>query len=284
MTEPQAQAGLPHLTEEAFMDFAEFVTRRLGIRMPKSKLLLMQTRLLKRLRELGIDSFEEYHVRLFEGSDSQEEQRCFIDLITTNKTDFFREPEHFHYLTNTLLSNSASSHFQVWSAGCSSGEEVWSLALTLAEHQRTTPNFDFEIIGSDISEKVLHLARDAIYEASRIQVIPLELRRRWLLRGRPPMANLIRIAPELRAKAQFRKLNLMDANYPIPGSLDLIFFRNVMIYFDQPTQLGVLERLCRHLKPGGHLFISHTETILQGQLPLDQVAPSIFRRHKTGQP
>lgn len=262
------------------MRFGQFVTHRLGIRMPAAKLLMVQSRLVRRLRDLGLDNFHDYEAVLFDSPDSEEEQRQFFDLITTNKTEFFREPEHFDYLVSNILIHHRSDSFSAWSAGCSSGEEPYSLAMMLADHEYANTGFSFSLLGTDISERMLATATSAIYEEAKITPVPMQQRHRYLLRSRDRQARTVRIVPELRHRVSFARLNLMDEDYPVPHGLDLIFFRNVMIYFDRDTQIRVLRRMCRHLHPGGHLMISHTESVIGTDLPLLQVAPSVFRRQR----
>jgi chemotaxis protein methyltransferase CheR len=150
--------------------------------------------------------------------------------------------------------------------------------MLLADHSLCHPGFSFEILGTDISQRILSAARDAIYPEEHIAPVPPTQRKRYLLRGKNEHTGMVRIAPELRQRVSFRQLNLMDPRFPIPAEINVIFFRNVMIYFDRPTQARVLSSICRHLCTGGHLFISHTESIINSTLPLAQVAPSIFRK------
>lgn len=286
-------AGLPHLTEAAFRRFSALVTSKLGIRMPHAKMVMMQSRLLRRLRELKLQNFEEYQTLLFDSENAALEQAHFFDLITTNKTEFFREPDHFTFLLKTVLPNTrlSSTHcctqgqpsakpakLMVWSAGCASGEEAYSLAMVLSDHASKHPSFDYSILASDISSRVLAQAKEAIYPQSKIGPIPEDYRKAFLLRGKTAQRGNIRISAKLRAKVHLVKLNLMEETYGIQEPMDLIFFRNVMIYFDRQTQLLILARLCSILKPGGLLFISHTESILGATLPLQQLGPSIFQK------
>lgn len=269
---------MPQLSEQDFDGLAHLVTERLGIRMPRVKLLMVQSRLLRRLRELGLDNFSDYQDLLLHSHTAELEQRHFFDLITTHKTDFYREPAHFDFFSQRILEKFPKGHFRLWSAGCSSGEEAYTLGMLLADHSVCHPGFSFEILGTDISQRILTAARDAIYPEEHIAPVPPTQRKRYLLRGKNDHTGMVRIAPELRQRVSFRQLNLMDPRFPIPAEMNVIFFRNVMIYFDRPTQARVLSSICRHLCTGGHLFISHTESIINSTLPLVQVAPSIFRK------
>ena len=276
--ELQAWQRMPQLSEKDFAEFAKLVTERLGIRMPRVKLLMVQSRLISRLQDLELTSFSDYLDYLLNSSNTEQELRHFYDLITTNKTDFYREGVHFDFLINKILPNHASGSLNVWSAGCSSGEEAYTIAIVLGDHSQCHPGFAYSILATDISQRSLKTAREAIYPENRIEPIPMVQRRRYLLRGKNTSSGLVRIGPELRARVSFKRLNLMDHSYALERCFEVIFFRNVMIYFDRETQMRVLTNICKYLRPGGHLFISLTESIIGGNLPLVQIAPSIFRK------
>jgi chemotaxis protein methyltransferase CheR len=205
-----------------------------------------------------------------------------IDVVTTNKTDFFREPVHFDYLSNHAISDlvieKQKRSIAVWSAGCSSGEEPYTIAMVLNEWAQTQKNFTFLILGTDISTKVLDKARLAVYDNERISTIPLEYKRKYLLKSRNPLKSLYRIVPELRQTVKFRRLNFMDTDFGFREPLDIIFCRNVIIYFDKATQERLLNRFCQQLSPSGYLFMGHSETLLGMDVPLVQVAPTIYRK------
>jgi len=244
---------------------------------------MLQSRLQRRLRQLNLDNLDDYRRRLFESGDSGSEWIEFINLVTTNKTDFFREPKHFDYLVDVALPSrdpgpGAPWHATFWCAGCSSGEEPYTLAMVLEEYARRRPGFEFSILGTDISTRVLELARAAIYEAEAVAPIPPEFRHRYLLRGKDPERARFRVVPELRHKVRFGRLNFMDEQYGIKDRFDGIFFRNVMIYFEKPTQQMVLSRICRQLKSGGYLFAGHSESLTGFNLPVKQVSASVFRQ------
>jgi len=248
------------------------LSQTLGIKFPDVKLPMLRGRLERRMRVVGADSLEAYEARL----DEPAERAAFLDLATTNKTDFFREPEHFAYLREHVLP-ALPGRCRIWSAGCSSGQEVYTLAMVLAEHARTHPGFDFEVIGTDISTRVLAAAKAAIYPEELAEPIAPDLRKRYLLRGTGARAGTVRIARELRAKVRFGRLNFMAPEYPV-GEVDIVFFRNVMIYFDVPTIETGVGRMCRQIRPNGHLFIGHCESLSGLPLPLAPLGASIFRR------
>jgi len=274
----------PELSRKAFTRFAQFITSELGIKMPESKLSMLQGRLFRRIRELHLNSVAQYSEYLFAPSNPQEREH-FINEITTNKTDFFREPEHFDFLTRTVLPSFSStavfglsSRLKVWSAGCSSGEEPYTLAMVLSEYALQQPGFDFGILGTDISTRVLNQARSGIYRESQTLTVPPELRRKYLLQGRDKSELLARVIPELRRKVTFHSLNFMDENYSIRDMFDVIFFRNVLIYFDRPTQELAINRICRNLVPGGYFFTGHSESLAGLDTGLSCIQPAIFQK------
>lgn len=283
MTVSVQRTGVTIAYDEARLKkFAAAITNHLGIRMPDAKLTMLQSRLQRRIGQLGLSSLSEYETRLADPAHAESERIHFFDLATTNKTDFFREPEHFNYLVDQAIPNLAKGRTQwtlnLWCAGCSTGQEVYTLAIVLSEYARTHPGFDFSIVASDISTRALRAAADATYDAALAEQIPAPLRQRYVMRGKGARAGVVRIVPELRAKARFVRINFMDASYPIPNDLDLVFFRNVLIYFDRPTQAQVVSRISSHLRPGGYIFVAHTESLSSLNLPLNQQSSSIARR------
>jgi len=260
---------------------ATAISDELGIKMPDDKLTMLRGRLQRRINQLGLPSIGAYEARLHHPEHAKSERIHLFDLATTNKTDFFREPAHFTYLTDHALPALADHGnrwlCRVWCAGCSTGQEVYTLAMVLDDYARTHPGFDFEIIGSDISVRVLREAAAATYLAALAEPIPPALRQRYLLRGKTERSGLVRVVPELRAKVRFLRLNFMAEHYPL-GQLHIVFFRNVMIYFDLATQKQVLERVCRVLLPGGFLFIGHTESVSRLGLPVAVESSSVLRR------
>jgi chemotaxis protein methyltransferase CheR len=266
-----------HLSPESYARFARFITAELGIRMPECKITLVQSRLLRRVRELGLGSVERYSEYFF-ADGHKEEREHFINVITTNKTDFFREPEHFDFLTRTALPSLGKSRLKVWSAGCSSGEEPYTLAIVLSEYLAQQPGADFAILGTDVSTKVLSHARAAIYQVTQVECVPPHLRMKYLLASRDRSRQQVRIRPELRRRIAFHQLNLMDEDYGISETFDVVFFRNVMIYFDKPTQEAVINKLCRNLAVGGYLFVGHSESLAGLDIPVEPLRASIYRK------
>lgn len=273
------------LSRESFQQFASFITQELGIQMSDSKVPMLQSRLMRRLRELKLRNLDEYREFLFHSPHANAERIQFFDVVTTNKTDFFREPQHFEYLTRTALpalgktwTPGAAWRFKLWCAGCSSGEEPYTQAMVLSEYAKSHPGFDFSVFATDISTKVLQHAANGIYEESRIEPVPMALRKLYWLRSKDPQKALARVSPELRKKVTFHRLNFMDAEYRVREMFEVIFFRNVMIYFNKPTQESVINKLCRNLRPGGFLFVGHSESLAGLNIPVAQVGTSVFRK------
>jgi chemotaxis protein methyltransferase CheR len=274
------------LTEGDFLRLGGYIYDTCGIRMPPSKKTMLESRLQKRLRTLGLDSFSQYCAYLFSAEGRDLETDRMIDLVTTNKTDFFREADHFTYLADTVLPQWLRSqppgnlrNFRVWSAGCSTGEEPYTLAMVLQDFAEHCPGFDFQILATDISTRVLETARLAIYQEERTGPVSLNRKKKYFLRSKDRKEGLVRVTPELRKKVQFRWLNFMGENFGLQDKFDIIFCRNVIIYFDRSTQEGLLRRFCGHLSSCGHLFLGHSETLSGHGLPLRAVYPTVYRNH-----
>jgi chemotaxis protein methyltransferase CheR len=273
------------LSEKTFDLFREFIQKEIGIRMPDAKRILLESRLQKRLRATGRTSFESYHAYVFSEEGMAKELVKMMDVITTNKTDFFRESKHFDFLVEKALpavlgkkNGVAEKHIACWSAGCSSGEEPYTLAMVLSEYIRNCKGIEFSIMATDISTRVLGNAMLGIYSEKDIVPVPMELRRRYLMRSKDRSRGAIRIIPELRSKIVFRRLNFMQNDYNLSEPVDIIFCRNVLIYFDHKTQEQVVNNLCRYLKPGGFLFTGHSETLHSLNVPLVQAGSSVYIR------
>ncbi|MFP4329959.1 MAG: CheR family methyltransferase [Alkalispirochaetaceae bacterium] len=273
------------LTDKQFGRLQHFIESELGIRMPPVKKVMLESRLQKRLRLLQLQDFEVYLDLAFSEKERAGELIHLIDLVTTNKTDFFREADHFEILKGRLLPYmylqqgiGRGQPLQVWSAASSTGEEPYTLAIVLAEFARENSGFNFHILGTDISTRVLEAGRKAIYPEERIAPIADELRKRYLLRSKDSEKRLVRIRPALRKHVSFQRQNLMDDRYEIRGSFDIVFCRNVIIYFERPNQQRILTRLVRYLKPGGYLFLGHSETLAGMNLNLTSVAPTVYQK------
>ena len=266
MTDPQRELAR----------IAQLVTGELGIMLPENKLPILQGRVQRRMHALGISSLGAYCTLLF-APQSGAERRELLDAATTNKTDFFREPSHFQHLSSVVLPQ-LGPRCKLWCAGCSTGQEVYTLAMVLGEHAREHPPFAWSILGTDVSSRVLEEARAATYPEQLIEPVPLPLRQRHLLRSKDRNQRRVRIAKHLRERVSFGRLNFMDERYPLPADFDVVFFRNVLIYFDRRTQERVLSRICQHLRPGGHLYVGHSESLNGLSLPLTPRGDSVFQK------
>jgi chemotaxis protein methyltransferase CheR len=271
------------LSDEDFGRIAELVGGHTGIRLPAGKRTMVEGRIRKRMRAVGQPGFSEYCRYVFEEGGLATEVTHMIDAVTTNKTDFFREPDHFDVLRRHIVpdclakSPGGKATIKVWSAAASNGAEAYTMAMVLAEMARDGKRFDFSILGTDISTDILAQARRAVYPNDFVSPVPAEMQRRYLMRSREPSAKEVRIVPELRRHVAFMHLNLMDEKYPVDTNVDAIFLRNVLIYFDKPTQAAVVSRLLRHLRPGGYLLLGHSESMIGTSLRLKQLAPSVFK-------
>ncbi|ACH38613.2 protein glutamate methyltransferase CheR associated with MCPs of class 34H [Citrifermentans bemidjiense Bem] len=284
MEEPGRIDHTAVLSARDFGRLSRFIYDTCGIKMPDVKKTMLEARLQKRLRALGIHSFTDYCDYLFSNEGLEKELVQMLDMVTTNKTDFFREPDHFNYLSHTVLPDWVRKHpgatLAIWSAGCSSGEEPYTLAMVLSEFALNNPGFDFRILATDISTRVLEKAKNAIYQESQVEPVPFELKKKYLLRSKDRSSGMVRIVPELREKVRFRRLNFMDEDFGMREHLDIIFCRNVIIYFDRPTQEKLLQRFHRNMKPGAFIFMGHSETLSGLDVPLVSVYPTVYRRQK----
>lgn len=281
MTGLQRGAGRP-LDERDFRRLAALIHGHAGIRMPPSKKTFLEGRMRRHMRRRGFADLADYCRWLFAEGGLAEDEDALIDAVTTNKTEFFRERHHFDFLAASALpalaaqGSGTQQPLRIWSAGCSNGAEPYSLAMVCADFAGDRVGFRFEILASDISVAMLQQAMRAVYPATAIAPVPLPQRRRYLLRD--DASSEVRIAPELRRTVRFVHHNLMNAPYPAHRSTDIVVCRNLLIYFDRPTQREVLSRLCRLVRPGGYLLLGHSEGVVGLSLPLRAVAPTTFRR------
>jgi len=270
------------LSEKDFQAFSSFIYSQYGIKMPPVKRIMLQGRLLKRIRELNMNSYSEYKEYFFSKEGQQKEIFNFLNVITTNKTDFFREPVHFNYLKNDILpvfhEKNNDSIFKVWSAGCSSGEEPYTISIILNEFRILNPNFNFSILGTDISNKVLHTAARGIYHENKIDLLTLNLKKKYFLKSKDRENPTVRVNPLLQKNLTLKHINLMDSTYDVHEKYDVIFCRNVLIYFDRATQEKVINNLLTHLNPGGYFFIGHSESLTGMNVNVKHIKPTIFQK------
>lgn len=266
--------GLRPITDAEFTQFQRFIFDAAGISMADAKKTLVSGRLSKRLAVHQLSSYGEYFKLLFSGQHPGEIQMA-VDLLTTNETYFFRETKHFDFFREqALTARSRPQAFRVWSAASSSGEEAYSLAMVLADCLQTTP---WDILGTDISTRVLDGARRGLYPMERARHLPAAYLRRFCLKGTGEYEGQLLIDRSLRSKVNFRQVNL-NATLPELGQFDVIFLRNVMIYFNLETKRQVVARVISALKPGGYFCVGHSETLNDISKAVHMVAPSIYRK------
>ncbi len=277
---PYADFHYDSLSDRDFNRLSSFIVHEYGIKMPPVKKVLLQSRLQRRLKALSFKSFRDYVDYVLSPKGQEEEVIHMMDVVSTNKTDFFREPLHFEYLAKTILPQMITKmpnvHLKLWSAGCSSGEEPYTLAIILSEFVKETRNADFSILATDISTRMLKIAVEGIYNEDKIKVIPENLKKKYFLRSKNRNEKKVRIIPELRNKIIFRRLNLISDRYQLFEKYDIIFCRNVLIYFEREIQYEILRRLCMFLKTNGYLFLGHSESIIGFDLPLKTLMPTVF--------
>ncbi len=275
------------LSRKDFLRLSAFIHAECGIKITDAKKVMLEARFQKRLRALGMKTFDDYCAYLFSPEGMEHELHHMIDTVTTNKTDFFREPSHFEFLVNTVLPEMTAPRgagvrkkLMVWSAGCSTGEEPYTLAMVINEFAERYAGcgFAWSILATDISTKVLEKARQAVFDRDRVIPVPDPLKRKYLLKSKDRNRGLVRIVPELRQMVWFRRLNFMDDDFGFREMIDVIFCRNVIIYFDRPTQTRLLNKFCRQMVPGGYLFMGHSETLHGLDVPLVQVTPTVYRK------
>jgi len=268
------------LSEEEFKRVQLFMLENLGIKLSPIKIVMVNSRLIKRLKKTGITNFKDYldYALSPEGRISGEFE-CMIDELTTHKTDFFREPEHFEFLSNQVLKQhkQESFHpFKIWSAGCSSGEEAYTMAMVLNEFQLINPSFDYTIFATDVSNASVMKAVRAIYNKDSINNLDKNLVRKYFLISKDISENKIRVSKVLREKVHFSILNLVDDYFFQNNSLDVVFCRNTLIYFDDSSKKAVINKLIDKVKIGGYLFVGLSETISQFSNAIRQVSPSVY--------
>lgn len=256
------------ISDSEFRLFRELIYRHAGIALARSKKALLEARLAKRLRELGLRSFTDYYERVVNNPDGAELVQL-LDRISTNETHFFREPRQFEFLeqqvfplwTAQAVKGLKERHIRIWSAGCSTGEEPYSLAMLLQDRFSIASGWEIEILATDISTRALNAARMAEWPIAKAEEIPEEFLKRFMLQGTGAQTGKMKAGPEIVSRVHFERLNLNDDTYPVSGRFDAIFCRNVLIYFDAPSRRRAIERLLDFLTPAGFLFVGHAETL-----------------------
>jgi chemotaxis protein methyltransferase CheR len=264
------------ISREEFDRFRKLAYETAGIDLKNGKEHLVSARLGRKIRELNLGSYDKYYRHVVEDR-TGEALTSLIDALTTNHTHFFREPAHFLYLRKHVLPRlRPRPRIEIWSAACSSGEEPYTLAFCLKDELGPAAS-KVRILATDISTKVLALAKKAVYPAERFMSTPPEELRRHMLRNGSGAQASYQVKPEIREMVEFRRANLME-NLSQFGTFPVIFCRNVMIYFDKPTQEGVVRRLTERLEPGGYLFIGHAESLGRIEHSLQYVQPAVYRK------
>ena len=280
-----SNTGHDHIQAADFERISALVGETIGIRLTVQKRLMVESRLRKRFRQIGESSFSAYCRHLFDEGGLEGEMVHIIDAITTNKTDFFREDEHLVLMERQLVPDLLQRRRQerptlkIWSAASSNGAEAYSIAMILQDLIDRSRFFRYAILGTDISTSVLQTAREAIYPASAIEPVPQRLAERYILRGRgPDRCDQVRIAPAIRKRVLFERMNLMDESYPYDRDVDIVFLRNVLIYFDKTDQEAGVARLLGHVRPGGYLIVGHSESMIVREGSVSQIASGVFQK------
>jgi chemotaxis protein methyltransferase CheR len=269
------------ITDAQYQKLAKLVYRLCGINLGDSKKELLKARLAKRLRATGCRDVRAYISQLEEDATGTE-LVSFLDVITTNKTDFFREPQHFDFLAKDILPKldklcGANEPLRVWSAASSTGEEPYTIAIVLRENQQYWSRRGAKLLATDLSTQVLEHGRRGVYTNERVAIIPRAALTRYFQRGQNRWKGHVRVRPELRDMVEFRRVNLMDP-FKFSKRFHVIFCRNVMIYFDKPTQERLVQKFHDCLVPGGYLFVGHSESLTGIQHRLGFVRPAVYRR------
>ena len=280
---PAVVAWMPTLSDQEFHLFQALIQREAGIHLGEHKRPLVVGRLSRRLRELELTSFRTYYDRVVEGGD--DELKSLLDCICTNETHFFREPEHFTFLEERALgefealaaSGRIPKRLRIWSAACSTGEEPYTLAMILRARFPKESGWDIEIVASDLSTRVLERAEEALWPIQKTTEIPYDYLRRFMLRGTGSQVGKMKAGGEIRSLVRFCRVNLNDETYPVPGTFDLIFCRNVLIYFDTEAKTKVVKRLLQKLNPHGYFFLGHAETLAGLADNVQSVIPNVYR-------
>jgi chemotaxis protein methyltransferase CheR len=281
MTQATDQPLFIRMDDESFARLSSYVTREYGIKLPVNKRSMLESRLNKKVKSLGLDNYKQFLDHIFSEEEKQGDLLHVIDLITTNKTDFFREPEHFKFLSGNFLpawtEQANRQTMNVWSAGCSSGEEPYTLVMVLEEFRKRNPAFNYSLLASDVSIRMIQAAFKGVYTLDKIAAISNEMRRAYFLRSKV-QSDLVRVKPEYRKKINYRRINFMDDGFGlIKHDYDIIFCRNVLIYFDKATQERVIRKFAEHLRPGGLLFLGHSESIMGMNVPFRQLRPTVYQ-------
>jgi chemotaxis protein methyltransferase CheR len=279
-----ASSPLWNISDELFTSFRDLIYREAGIALTEGKKSLFVSRMAGRLRELQLADFDEYY-RLVCDAASVDERGKMLDRICTNETSFFRDARQFQYLNDELFprieadaASRGSRRIRAWSAACSTGEEPYSLAMTMLHRFPPGAGWHVEVVATDLSTKVLNSARTGLWPIDKSTDIPMVYRKEYMLRGTGTQLGKMKVGPEIRAVVKFSRMNLNDPVYSVEGQFDFIFCRNVLIYFDLESKTRVVERLLDHLVPDGCLFLGYAETTATISDRLHSVGPNVYAR------
>ena len=270
--------AVPILKDREFELFRDLIYRQTGINLKTLKKPMLSARLLRRLRALELDSFAAYYQHLETSDPQRTELRDMINAVTTNLTAFFREPAHFDLLKTWVMKEARrQQRFRLWCAASSTGQEPYSISMTLHEAFRNQlPSFDVRILATDIDTQVLDTARAGVYRSADVENLSSEQQRRYFLCGKRTQAGFTMVKPAVSRLVTFRQLNLIGRQWPLKGPFDVVFCRNVLIYFDEPTQRTVVERLRALIRPGGLLFVGHSESLHWGQKSMKSMGHAVY--------
>ena len=282
-TQAGLEPGTRPVSDREFALFQKLIYREAGIHLAPAKKALLEARLTRRLRELGLTSFDAYYRHILD-PDHSDELIVLLDRISTNETHFFREPKQFEFLESEVFpawkernrAAGGTRHIRVWSTACSSGEEPYSLAMMLWNHFPSGSGWDFEILATDLSTRVLGRAAAGVWPITKASEIPRDYLTKFMLKGTGEQSGNMKAGAELRSVVRFERLNLNDDDYPVTGNLDLIFCRNVLIYFDTQSRARVIQRLVDRLAPMGFLFVGHAESLTGVTDRVRYVVPTIY--------
>ncbi len=281
---PDTITAVQPITEQEFSRFQKLIYSTAGIHLAPHKKALLEARLSKHISELGLDSFDAYYKHVVT-ADQGDELIRLLDRVSTNETHFFREPRQFEFLVNQVFEEWRAKaatgvkpkRIRLWSAGCSSGEEPYSIAMLLLDHFPRHNGWELEILATDLSTRVLDKAQAALWPIDKAQEIPEKYLQQFMLRGTGSQNDQMKAGAEIRSLIQFERLNLNDERYPVAGRFDAIFCRNVLIYFDTPSRTRVIERLIDRLAPSGYLFVGHAESLSGITDRARHVMPTVYR-------
>jgi chemotaxis protein methyltransferase CheR len=274
------QMNIRKIGDKEFRQLSEFIETEVGIKLPPAKRSLLESRLQKRLKKLDILNFSDYCDYVFSTTEGATEVLEMIDAVTTNKTDFMREPAHFEYMVHSALPELAKSRetLKLWSAACSSGQEPYNMAMFMEEYNSSNVPFGYHVTATDISKSSLDKARRAVYQMRDVEVVSDIFKKRYFLKSKDPSKTAVRIKPDIRKMVSFQEINLMKENYGLKAKFDIVFCRNVLIYFNKENQMNVIQRILDHMTVGGYLFLGHSESLAGMRNQLISVGSSVYRK------